>query len=114
MAITYKWTCNKCDVYPSKSSKSNVVHTVHWVLKATDDTNKDSDGNAITSDRYGAQPIDTSDLSSFKNWSDLTASDTQGWTENAMGADVVTALKTGLDADIAEKVSPSSVTKSIG
>jgi len=114
MAINYTWICNNCDVYPSKSSKSNVVHTVHWILRGTDDTNKDSDGNAITSDRYGTQPVDTSDLSSFKNWSALTASDTQGWVETAMGADRVAQLKTFIDQDIAEKITPTSQNKAIG
>ena len=86
----------------------------HWILRGTDDTNKDSDGNAITADRYGTQGIDTSDLSNFKNWSDLTASDTQGWVEKAMGADRVAQLKTFIDQDVGEKVSPPSQNKSIG
>ena len=43
MAINYTWDVSTCDTYPTKSGKSNVVHKVHWVLKATDDTNNDSD-----------------------------------------------------------------------
>jgi|TARA_R100000030_G_scaffold35264_1_gene26309 hypothetical protein len=113
MAISYAWDCKTCDTYPTKSGKSNVVHTVHWRLTATDDTNKDSDGNNWTASSYGAQSLDTSDLSSFKNWSSLTNSDVQGWVETALGSDKVTELKAGLDAQIAEKVSPSSVTKTL-
>ena len=113
MAISYAWDCKTCDTYPTKSGKSNVVHTVHWRLTATDDTNKDSDGNNWTVSSYGAQSLDTSDLSSFKNWSSLTNSDVQGWVETALGSDKVTELKAGLDAQIAEKVSPSSVTKTL-
>mgnify|MGYP003150450299 FL=1 len=114
MAITYKWICSDCDVYPSKNSKSNVVHAVHWILRGTDDANKDSDGNNITSDRYGTQDIDTSDLSNFKNWSELTASDTQGWVEDAMGEEKVKDLKAAIDADISEKISPNTVYKKLG
>jgi hypothetical protein len=113
MAISYEWDCKTCDTYPTKGGKSNVVHTVHWRLTATDDTNKDSDGNNWTASSYGAQSLDTSDLSSFKNWSSLTNSDVQGWVETALGSDKVTELKAGLDAQIAEKVSPSSVTKTL-
>ena len=111
MAIGYTWDCKTCDTYPSKSGKSNVVHNVHWRLTATDDTNKDSDGNNWTATTYGSQNVDTSDLSSFTAFADLKASDVQGWVETALTADTVTAMKTALDAEIAEKVTPTSVTK---
>lgn len=114
MAISYKWNCKKCDTYPSKGGKSNVVHNVHWRLVATDDTNKDVDGYFQTVEVYGEQSLDTSDLSSFKNWSSLTNSDVQGWVESALGSDKVTKMKTGLSEDIAAKITPTSVTKTIG
>ena len=114
MAISYTWDVSTVDTYPTKDSKSDVVYNVHWRLKATDDTNKDSNGNNWTADVYGTQAVDTSDLSSFKAFADLTASDVQGWVEAALTADTVTAKKAGLDANIAEKVTPTSVTKTIG
>ena len=114
MAISYTWDVSTVDTYPTKDSKSDVVHNVHWRLTATDDTNKDSEGNNWTADVYGSQAVDTSDLSSFTAFADLTASDVQGWVEAALGADEVTAMKAGLDANIAKKVTPTSVTKTIG
>ncbi len=114
MAISYTWDVSTVDTYPTKDSKSDVVYNVHWRLKATDDTNKDSDGNNWTAEVYGSQVVDTSDLSSFKAFADLTASDVQGWVETALGADTVTAKKAGLDANIAAKITPTSVTKTIG
>ena len=114
MAISYTWDVSTVDTYPTKDSKSDVVHNVHWRLKATDDTNKDSDGNNWTADVYGSQVVDTSDLSSFTAFADLTAGDVQGWVEAALGADEVTEMKAGLDANIAEKITPTSVTKTIG
>ena len=114
MAISYEWNVSTVDTYPTKDSKSDVVHNVHWRLTATDDTNKDSDGNNWTADVYGSQAVDTSDLSSFTAFADLTASDVQGWVEAALGADKVTEMKAGLDAQIAEKITPTSVTKTIG
>ena len=113
MAISYTWDCKTCDTYPTKSGKSNVVYNVHWRLTATDDTNKDSDGNNWTAGVYGAQQLSTDDLSSFKNWSSLTNSDVQAWVEAALGSDTVTCMKAGLDAEIAQKISPSSVTKTL-
>ena len=114
MAISYVWDVTTCDTFPTKSGKSNVVHNVHWRLTATDDTNNDADGNPQTASVYGAQGLDTSDLSTFTNWSSLDAAKVQGWVEAALGSDEVTALKTGLDAQIAEKVTPTSVTKTLG
>ena len=114
MAISYTWDVSTVDTYPTKDSKSDVVHNVHWRLTATDDTNKDSDGNNWTADVYGSQAVDTSDLSSFTAFADLTASDVQGWVESALGADKVTEMKASLDANIAAKITPTSVTKTIG
>ena len=113
MAIGYTWDVSTVDTYPTKDSKSDVIYTVHWRLTATDDTNKDSDGNFWSSDIYGSQVLDTSDLSSFKAFADVTVSDAQGWVEAAMGADEVTEMKAGLDAQIAAKITPTSVQKTI-
>ena len=114
MAINYTWDVSTVDTYPTKDSKSDVVWNVHWRLKATDDTNNDSNGNNWTAEVYGSQAVDTSDLSSFKAFADLTASDVQGWVEAAMGEEAVTNYKANLDAQIAEKITPTSVTKTIG
>ena len=114
MAIGYTWDVSTVDTYPTHNSQSDVVYNVHWRLTATDDTNQDSDGNNWTATSYGSQAVDTSDLSSFTAFADLTASDVQGWVEAALGADEVTAMKAALDAQIAEKVTPTSVTKTIG
>ena len=50
---------------------------------------------------------------SFTNWSSLDAAKVQGWVETALTADTVTAMKAALDAQIAKKVSPTSVTKAL-
>ncbi len=65
MAIGYTWNVSTVDTYPTKNGKSDVVYNVHWRLTATDDTNKDGDGNNWTAEVYGSQLVDTSDLSSF-------------------------------------------------
>ena len=117
MAISYTWDVSTCDVYPTKSGKSNVVYNVHWRITATDDSNNDADGNPQTADTYGTQELDTSDLSSFTNWSSLDAATVQGWVEATMNAKGVTTVdqhKAKLDAKIANKISPSSVTKTLG
>ena len=114
MAINYAWDVNTVDTYPTKDSNADVVYNVHWRLTATDDTNKDSDGNNWTATSYGSQGLDTDSISSFVAFGSLDAAKVQGWVEAALGADKVTELKSGLDAQIAEKITPTSVTKTIG
>jgi hypothetical protein len=117
MAINYTWDVSVCEVYPTKNGKSNVVNTVHWRLRATDDSNNDSQGKPQSAEENAKIRLDTSDLSSFTNWSSLDAAKVQGWVEAALDAEesgAVAALKTKLDAQIAEKITPTSVTKTLG
>ena len=114
MAIGYTWDVSTVDTYPTLESNADVVYNVHWRLTAEDDANQDADGNNWTATVYGTQSVDTSDLSSFTAFADLTSSDVQGWVEAAMGADEVQSLKDVLDAQIALLITPTSVTKTIG
>ena len=114
MAISYAWDVKTVDTYPTKDSKSDVVYNVHWRLIATDDTNNDAEGNSLTATVYGSQSLDTSDLSSFTEFADLTVSDVQGWVETALTADTVNDMKDSLDSTIEELVTPTSVQKVIG
>ena len=114
MAIGYTWDVSTVDTYPTLESNVDVVYNVHWRLTAEDDANQDADGNNWTATAYGTQSVDTSDLSSFTAFADLSASDVQSWVETALGADAITAMKAGLDAQIVEQVTPTSVQKIIG
>ena len=114
MAISYAWDVSTVDTYPTKDSNSDVVYNVHWRLTATDDANNDADGNPQTAGVYGSQGLDTDSISSFTAFASLDAAKVQGWVEAALTADKVTELKSGLDAQIAEKITPTSVTKTIG
>ena len=114
MAINYTWDVSTVDTYPTKDSNSDVVHNVHWRLTATDDTNKDSDGEYWTADSYGSQSLDTDNISSFIAFADLDAAKVQSWVEAALTSDTVAELKANLDEQIAEKITPTSVTKQIG
>ena len=114
MAISYAWDVKTVDTYPTKDSKADVVHNVHWRLTATDGTNNDSDGNQQTATAIGTQPLDTSDLSNFTAFASLNSAKVQGWVEEALTADKVTEIKTNLNAEIAKKVTPISVQKTIG
>ena len=113
MAITYTWNVNTVDVYPSDEGHSNVIYNVHWRLNAADNE-LDAEGYPLyTASVYGAQRLNTSDLSNFTDFDNVTSSQVQGWVEAAMGAEEVQSLKDGLDANIADQKNPTSVTKTL-
>jgi len=117
MAINYTWNVKTVDV-KEIDGNADTVFNVHWRLNAEDDANtvEDMEGNDMpaTASVYGTQTLDTSDLSDFTAFADLTASDVQGWVEAAMGEEAVTNMKAGLDAQIDELVNPVVQTKTIG
>lgn len=112
MAITYTWNVSTVDT-KTIDSNDDVIYNVHWRLNAEDDANQDSEGNNLTAGVYGAQSLDTSDLSDFTNFDSVNATTVQGWVEAAMGEESVQSLKDGLDAQIAEIITPSSETKQL-
>jgi len=105
--MTYSWNNKTVDTYPLLEGKSDVIFNVHWRL-----TGEDTDGNVGST--YGTIALDTSDLSSFTSFADITEQQINGWVEAALGAEEVQAKKDAIDAQIAELVSPSVVTKTIG
>ena len=117
MAINYTWDCKTVDV-KTIDGNEDTVFNVHWRLNAEDDANtvKDMQGDDIpaTASVYGTQSLDTSDLSDFTAFSDLTESIVQGWIEESMGEDKVTELKSNLSNQIAQLVTPTQETKTIG
>ena len=107
MAINYTWNVSTVDV-KEIDGNADTVFNVHWRLTGTDDANDES------ATVYGTQSLDTSDLSDFTAFADLTVSDVQGWVEAAMGEDEITDMKANLDATIAELVTPTVQTKQVG
>jgi hypothetical protein len=112
MAITYTWNVSTVDT-KTIDSNDDVIYNVHWRLNAEDDANQDAEGNNLTASVYGTQTLDTSDLSNFIIFGSVDATTVQGWVEAAMGEESVQSLKDGLDAQIAEIITPSSETKQL-
>ena len=109
MAIAYTWNCTTVDTYPTKSDQADVIFNVHWRLNGVDDTEDENAG-----DSYGVVSLDTEDLSTFTAFADITEADVIGWVEAVLGEDQVASIKTSIDAQIAEKITPTVVTKQIG
>jgi hypothetical protein len=113
MANTYTWDCKTVDTYPTHDSHSDVVYNVHWRLNAESDQ-QDAEGNNYAASSYGTHSVNADDISSFVPFADLTNDIVTGWVTAGMGEDEVASLKSGLDAQIALLITPTSVTKTIG
>jgi hypothetical protein len=105
--MTYTWNNKTVDTYPDLDGNADVIFNVHWRL-----TGEDADGNVGST--YGTIALDTSDLTDFTAFADITEDMINGWVEAAMGEEEVQAKKDAIDAQIAELVNPTLVTKTIG
>ena len=107
MAIKYTWDVSTVDV-KEIDGNADTVFNVHWRLTGTDDVTNESYSV------YSTIALDTSDLSNFTAFADLTTSDVQGWVEAAIGEDEVQAQKDVIDNSIAELSTPTVQTKQVG
>lgn len=108
---TWTWDVNTVDTKPTHTddndvTQSDVIYNVHWRLTGSDGTNE--------STSIGTIPLDITDLSSFSSFDDVTASDVEGWVEAAIGTDDLTSIKDGIQAQVNEIETPTSVTRRIG
>lgn len=109
MANTYTWQINALDTNPTQGDLADVVYNIHWGLTATSDQT-DADGNAYAATSIGTQTVAAPDSESFTAFADLTQSEVEGWLEDS---DLdVEAIKEGLDSQITEAITPTSVTRS--
>ena len=108
MANTYSWSINALDTYPTQDSLTDVVYNIHWGLVATSDQLDDS-GNGYMASSIGTQTVAAPDAEDFTAFDDLTQEIVEAWLE-ASELDV-DAIKTSLDAQIVEKITPTTVTR---
>ena len=104
MAAT--WKVVACDYAKSLNSKADVITVVHWEV-----TDSETVAGKVHSGRtYGAQALDTSDLSSFVAYGSVTEANAVAWAKAAMGSDEVPSQETAVAAQITESKPPTSGT----
>ena len=102
MAITYKWKINALDAKISHDGKSNVVDTIHWGYKASED--HEAGVHEVSS--IGTYSVEY-DKDSFIEYDKIKESDVIGWLEDGLDVD---AMKASLDAQIALLKTPVNKT----
>ena len=101
MAVT--WSVASLDATKTVGSLSDVVTTVHWT--ATDSETVGSD--TYTGSSYGSVGLAEADSSSFTAYASISESDAVTWAKAAIGTDEVTAIETGIAAQITEAKTPT-------
>ena len=105
MAVSYNWTINPLECYPTSSEGPDYVFVAHWQLHASEEYS----GSLYTATSIGTQSV-TMQSGSFIPFEDLTLEIVQGWVTTAMGPDQVASLEAGLAQNIANQINPPVVT----
>ena len=93
--MTATWKVISCNRTVSLGGEADVITNVHWEVS-------DEDG-AHAGRQYGSSDIDTSDLSDFIEYADVTEANAIEWAKDARGSDEVTRL----EADVADQIALS-------
>ena len=102
MAVT--WSVRSLDSTKTVGSLSDVVTTVHWTASDSETVGSD----IYTGSSYGSIGLAEADSSSFTAYGSITKSDAVSWAKAAIGADEVTAIETGIAAQITEAKTPTT------
>jgi hypothetical protein len=97
----FNWTVSAMDYTVSQDGHTNVVNTVHWRVSKEDGDNSGSS--------YGTVGLEAPS-GTFVEWDDITEDMAVGWAKAAMGDEQVATVEASIDAQIAEKVTPTSGT----
>ncbi len=89
------------------------MYNVHWIVTGVSDQ-VDPEGNPYSSTNIGTQTLDTSQITNFIPFEDLTNDEVVAWTQGAMGAEQVTEIESSIDKQIQDLITPTSVTLTVG
>ena len=111
--ITYDWNCKTVDCYPDYDNEADVVYNVHWIVTGVSDQ-VDPKGNPYSATNIGTQTLDTSQITNFIPFDQLTNDEVVAWTKEAMGDEQVASIESSIEKQIQDLITPTSVTLVIG
>ena len=112
MAVEYTWDIQKVEILPSHTDGNNVTETdviavVHYEYRGLDSARTDqlAIGQTLPARGVvsGVRKLDTSDLSGFTSFANVTAVQAASWVEADFGADL-DQLKLEVDKAVTENV----------
>ena len=118
MAVEYTWNIQKVEILPSHTDNNNVtendvIAAVHWEYIGLDSarTDKIAVGQTLPARGVvtGVRKLDTSDLSGFTSFANVTAVQAASWVEADFGAEL-DQLKLEVDKAVTENATPELIT----
>ncbi len=109
---TYNWNCRTVDCHTEQNNESNVVYNVHWRVDGVSDQ-VDEQGNSYSAGSIGTQTLDTSNITDFTPFNELSHEDIIAWTKSAMGEEQVSSIESNIQSQIDKKITPVTVTLTI-
>lgn len=110
---TYDWNCKTVDCYPEQNNEADVVYNVHWIVTGVSDE-VDPQGSPYSATNIGTQTLDTSQITNFIPFDQLTNDEVVAWTKGAMGDEQVASIEASIQSQIDSLITPTSVTLTIG
>ena len=114
--ITFNWTISAAEREVNLDGLENVIKTLHWVYRGTDE-------NGITAETYGLTAIGNPNPESFTPWQEVSDQVAIGWLEEILsttpalmpeGAETsptkLERLQANIEAQIALLVAPKTIT----
>jgi hypothetical protein len=115
---TYNWNCKTVDCYPEQNNEADVVYNVHWIVTGVSDVptppGYSSASSTYSATSIGTQTLDTSQITNFIPFVDITNDEVVAWTKSAMGAEQVTAIEASIESQINSLITPTSITLTVG
>ena len=108
MAAT--WSIATLDRQVSLDGKADVVTAAHWEVTDFDTVGSGDDEITYSGRVYGTIALDTSDLSSFTPYQDITEEEAISWAKAALGSDEVSQKEKAVADQITEAKTPTKGT----
>ena len=114
MAVEYTWNIQKVEILPTHTDNNNVtendvIAAVHWEYIGLDSARTDQLAIGQTLPARGVvsgiRKLDTSDLSGFTSFANVTAVQAASWVEADFGAEL-DQLKLEVDKAVTENATP--------
>ena len=101
---------NTIDRVLNENDLADVCKTVHYSFYKQEVVGEGDDAVTYYASSIGTVGLDAPDSEDFTAYADITEEDVQGWVEAKIGADKLTKIEAGLDAQIAEQKTPTKAT----
>ena len=105
MAVT--WDVVSLDATKTVGSLADVITTVHWTASDSETVGSGDSAVVHTGSSYGSVGLASADSGSFTAYADITKDNAIAWAKAAIGTDQVTAIETGIAAQITELKTPT-------